>query len=950
MDDDDISLWGIKPLDISLQFKAFQWNKAFHLSVSAIIGFPLMGGETILETDLWKTLGPELGQGGVLDECMPKPQGEFLVNGSFFAPGGKAISKSAVSVKLGRMEKSILVFGERYWKMTGPSKPSAIVRLPIKYEYAYGGEGFARNPVGKGFKPVTDEFGQNIHYLPNLEDPLHVMLSSSDQPEAATFGPIDLMWPQRQSKAGTYDEEWQREHAPGLAKDIDWSFFNVAPKDQQIEGFFQGGETYEISNMHPEHSVIKGKLPSYRARIFIQQRTPEGLAFREVNNMRFETVFFLPHINMGLLLYRGVIDIRESDATDVRTIMGAYENLHDTPRSLDHYADQLQKRTDAKTRYKYLLNTVDLIPHGARCGFARLLEGQSGDSTQSLMLQNMEEKRKKMIEASQKQINDQLEAAKGQMIMVMAAQNMDPAPYLAQLDVSQEPPKDPEVEKLMVFMETIVPGLQTGKIDITKVDLSRLPEIKDKIEAVAATKKQDVKVQLQETLAQMKAYQIPPGTDEQTIAKHQANIEKLETAIQQMDAVPEFPRPVDPSVIDEIKREIDAAVLQLEQMKSRMAESGQDVSQIPKLEIQLDEMDKMMQDFPEQFKKSYLMGAHYVEGVPPASIQQAALATEVLSRYRSGQKFINGDFAGMDLSGQDLRNIDFSGSFLEKVNFSSCDLSGANFSGAILAHANLGSAKMTGANFSGANVGSAFLMDADLTDANLNNAILSKSNLKNTRFVRAQMHGVQFMETKFENTDFSHAEMLQGIFLELNMTGCKFRDANIPKCMFINTPMPDSDFTGANLTECLWLGSNLDNGVFKRATMKNARFVNRCSLKNANFSGANLENANLMRTNLENADFSDAVLKMALFESANLHQANMERAQAFRAVFMKADLSEAKVEHVNLMEGSLMKARVTNASFRDSNLYGCELMNIIVGNTDFRGANLDMTLFRNWRP
>ena len=78
------------------------------------------------------------------------------------------------------------------------------------------------------------------------------------------------------------------------------------------------------------------------------------------------------------------------------------------------------------------------------------------------------------------------------------------------------------------------------------------------------------------------------------------------------------------------------------------------------------------------------------------------------------------DCAWCDLSGADLRNIDFSGADLSGAN-----LTGADISGAILRKADLSGADLTGAVVVDADLSDSSLAGADLDQVDLSSALLS---------------------------------------------------------------------------------------------------------------------------------------------------------------------------------------------------------------------------------
>ena len=320
-----------KPLQLSLQHKTFSWENKNQFAVTLLLGFPFdREQEVLLEQDLWQFLPDQLGSDAMLDLCMPKPQGEVLVYGNYHAPGGQAVSAEQVQVKIGSVNKSLAVIGNRYWRaLLAPTDPEPFTEMPISYEYAFGGKDYKKNPTGKGMDEV-DVFGEMRLPMPNIEDPDNLVTSTNHRPEPAGLGPLDMMWEQRAAKTGTYDEAWQRDYFPGYPPDLDWTHFNAAPKDQWIDEFWGGDERFQILNMHPTKTQLDGSLPAFRTRCFIEKKLDNGLLFTEVE-MRAETVCLFPTVETGVLIYRGVIDVKEDDASDVEHLLVAYENLDQSP-------------------------------------------------------------------------------------------------------------------------------------------------------------------------------------------------------------------------------------------------------------------------------------------------------------------------------------------------------------------------------------------------------------------------------------------------------------------------------------------------------------------------------------------------------------------------------------------------------------------------------------------
>src|SRR6056297_1316284 len=178
----------------------------FYLSLGIMVFFDLTDSNNLLtEQELWKTLPRQLGPKPIIDQGIPKPRGEYLVTGSCFAPERETRQASEVKIRVGELDKRIYVYGDRYWKHGLITDPKPFSEIPVVWANAFGGEGFKNNPLGKGIQKIILSDGTKAVPLPNLELPEQQIGSPDDSPDPAGFGPLDMMWPQRFDKNGTYD-------------------------------------------------------------------------------------------------------------------------------------------------------------------------------------------------------------------------------------------------------------------------------------------------------------------------------------------------------------------------------------------------------------------------------------------------------------------------------------------------------------------------------------------------------------------------------------------------------------------------------------------------------------------------------------------------------------------------------------------------------------------------
>jgi len=347
----------IKDMEHGLLLNYFGLNNRFYLSVTMMTFFDFNNpDQPISEQKLWPFVQEELGKETIFDMAMPKPKGEVLIWGRCFAPEGKPRPASQVNFQLGPIKKTLYVFGNRQWKRSGVgaviSDPEPFTEMPIMYERAFGGGGFDRNPAGRGINPVIMPSGEEMRPLPNIEDPRHLIGSPKDRPEPAGFGPFDFTLPQRSKKLGTYDNKWFQEQWPFYPEDMDWTYFNAAPEDQQMEVFFNGSEKFTIGNMHKSKPIIESRLPNLRHRLFINQLTdknkPEGeKIFREIHT-HIDTIWLFPHAESGVVIYRGSVETKDDEALDVPHLYIATEDPSEEAKTIEQFHEEFEKRLERK--------------------------------------------------------------------------------------------------------------------------------------------------------------------------------------------------------------------------------------------------------------------------------------------------------------------------------------------------------------------------------------------------------------------------------------------------------------------------------------------------------------------------------------------------------------------------------------------------------------------------
>jgi hypothetical protein len=222
------------------------------------------------------------GESSLLDDSdfQPKRGTDLLIQGHAHAPSGRRVAALDVSMRLGNLNKTVRVFGERVWVRSGtsaaiiPGPANAFERVPLVYEKAFGGldarapdqlaRACAFNPVGSGFCHRPEALIDRP--APQIESPGGQLVAGPEQIAPTGFGPIAAHWQPRAKLAGTYDDAWKAARAPLWPEDFRDGFFRSAPADQQLSQFLHGGEVVELTNM-TQDGAFRVRLPELAVRM-----------------------------------------------------------------------------------------------------------------------------------------------------------------------------------------------------------------------------------------------------------------------------------------------------------------------------------------------------------------------------------------------------------------------------------------------------------------------------------------------------------------------------------------------------------------------------------------------------------------------------------------------------------------------------------------------------------
>jgi len=892
----------IKPQRLAVQSRTYESEGRFYLAVTTMAYFAFdLPARLLSEVSMWKFLASSLGKDAVLDMGMPKRNGEFLVYGQCHAPAGGPVKALPVRVRVGSREKTLHVFGNRQWKKTASvysiTEPEPFSRMNLDYGHAFGGPGYARNPIGKGMPPAKAD---EPHLLPNIEIAGSPITFPEDRPAPAGLGPLDFSWLDRFSKAGTHDQKWLETRFPGFASDMDWSIFNAAPQDQWLNGFFAGGEAFEVSGMHPGKNSVSGQLPGCATRCFITRKMPGGDVFQEVPT-RAETLFLFPGVERGILLFRGVAEIGTDDGADVtQLLVGAESRI--TAKPEQHYRDILTARLDRKQGAMQALNDGPLLPEMPER--TQGADAEDDDGMEAIIRPNQLH-RKNLLRRQEKLLaesKDKLSKVKEEMLATHRLHGLPP-PDTSDID---------QALAMTVAPEPVAPTLE--ELPAFKADMDKV--LKKGLEESLRNK-----AQAEERLRAI-------------CSENNLDFDQVVAQARRDGSGP--PKPV------------AAKVLQgMEDSRASLRLAGESNADLDRL-VADPEFKAKLANADAGLLQNYRKHAHLQ---PPAAAMPdevaSAIRSEISSLPSSAGKFAGRDFTGADLSGLDLSGADFSNALMEGARLSNANLSNANFSGAVLAHASFNGATLAGASFKRANMGFSVLSGARAGGADFSDAVLAGADLRQADLSGTNLAGCDFMGAQFAGADLSGAKAHAAKFIEVDLQsreipsgempeqppvdlrGVRFAGADLSKALLMNCRIDNADFSGANLSQAILLSATGTAVNFSGAEMSKVCVVKDSRLDKANFRGARLQKANMRGTDLTESIFAEADLSDGDFSEARMTRVDFKKAKAVNVRMVRTDLKEADFTDADLRQAVLQKADLRTASFWGCNLFGADLLRAV---------------------
>ncbi|QDQ28504.1 DUF2169 domain-containing protein [Chitinimonas arctica] len=872
----------VKPASLGLLQRPYRYQGQDRLAIAALGFFPL-GRPTLRfldEAAQWRAVLAALPPGKPIDELFAMPNGQLLLAGAAYAPGGVPVESLQVRVGMGGVDKRLTVLGERRW-FYGPwyrqTAPQAFVRMPLDEAHAYGGPGHPQNPLGRGYtgNPLAGWLGRNEGELPNVEDLQRPVRGHVRPLPPAGFGPLDPSRQPRLGWAGQYDRAWLLDEAPGLARDLDPRFFQTAPADQWQDGPWRGDEHYRLENLHADHPLIEGQLPGFAARAFVRDQADGQV--REAG-MRLDTVWFLPDALLGVAVFHGELAITHIDGLDLDAVMVGYEPL-DAPREPAHYQAVLQLRTALDSAIHQVLREDQLAPAWP---------------------EDIKQERAAQSAARLAARRERRQALRDEYLAEAQAQaGVQPQPAL--------PPLLAELAELEIDFEAIA----TGEAD-TAAFIAQATELAERAKREGEAR-----------LAEQAAQQAPPAPLDPEEERRRRYARAAEPA---WDLLGE-PAPPGP-----LNAQLDHALGQgaLTPRQHAAALAGQ--ARLPALRRQGRCMRlHAAEPAPSPELAAWLGGQvrqWRLAGVPLVGRDLAGADLAGMDLRGADLReacFERADLRGAQLAGADLRAAGFAGAQLQAADLRGCRLQGANFSDCEAADACFDDADLSRALGLGGDFGGASFRRAKLDDALFRQANLTAASLCGASLVRTLL-----AEIRADASQWQGAKLVQAILMQAQLAGADFSGAELQRVVLLDAVLDGGCWEASGLDRCVALGAS---AVGLRAAGMQARG---CGWRKVNWQAADLRAVRFVDCDLGEGDFSGAILAHGLFARCLLHGACLQDCQAQAANFLQAMCRGADFRRADLRDASLRQAVMDGADLRGAQLAGSLLDAVVVQRLNHR--------------
>jgi uncharacterized protein YjbI with pentapeptide repeats len=717
-----------------------------------------------LSSDLFVGDDPNQSLRYASDFAPHKPRADWCLVGAAHAYQGKPAPQVNVNARIGKQSKSLIVFGNRAWSSnllsgTRKSEPEPFVKMPLIYENAFGGPGYKKNPIGTGRKSER---------MPNVESYGKLLAGPNDNADPAGFGPLAASWEPRSLLVGSYKGDWVKKRWPWFPEDFDWAYFNAAPPDQQISGYFRGDEELEFQNLHPQHAIYRSRLPGLRARCFVSEKADRSTKrYREVP-LQLDTVWIDMDAEKLILVWRGQTEVKSAKLKEIDDLLVCTEPLTEPIRKLSDDPELIRYRLGEPARREA---QREATAAAARAKAFADMEVQAASL----------EKEAAAIEASAAKIDLESQArfAAAGIDLPSASAAISPAEQVQAMRGAAEQSLARLAESHPDLAHPL-PGDALGEFESLLKEETRPPQPPAREELQAAVAEQISFAEQDLSGLDLSGLDLRKANFNQAILKN-ANLQKANLTAADL-------RGADLTGANLTGADLSGAIL-----------DGADLTQAALSQARL---------AGSSWKAATISGI------------------DLTNADFSGCNCAKADFTGSKLSqakfvGSDLTQANFCGCELQKSDFRQACLRATQFEGVKAREINMEEAEVGGIHAAG---------QGDFTGGNFKKVRGVRSIWENGIFDQADfskslLNGAQFSGASLRKTNFDRAHLISAAFDDASLPMTRLTNANLLRASFAGAELTETDFEGSNLFEAgffeaAWQRLNLRNANVKSTLLR----------------------------------------------------------------------------------------------------------------------------------
>ncbi len=958
------------------------------------LGFSLRDGKIIAPNEIWQVASDSLGEDGVIDLGMPKPQAEWLMAGCASAPYGTTVDGLKVQVQVGAMNRTFLVRGDCEDTGTNLIQPREFSLMPLSFKNTYGGENYKENIYGKGHGNAQ---------LPNILE-----LNSTIAKPASPY-PINIL-NKNISNLGSFNNDWLKNSWPGLPFDFDFSYYNQAQIEQRQNSYFVGNEAIYITNMNSHDASINSRLPKLKLRAFFENNSEQ--AWHEVN-CHLDTLWLFPNAMSAMLLWHFNLVVDDEQASNIDKLCLSLEDM-DKPQSAEFLiasalqSSEITEAEEAPQIEEELEEQEELAQ--------KELEAQelkmpiASIAPEVISAQAMPEFQHSMQDIAGKDLSQELDK-----IDLTSSEVMAEADEIIEI-ANQELAKQglPPLNKQDVYAEMQKTEKMLNDLLAESAE-NKTPELQDVLKSAGLGEEQiknlelamDLEIPLEDNFLNKEMFELAVDEYfEKISALTGADSSSMSTMAAIMKGnLPEIPKPspaelfiesgFSPSQAENMVKALDLPILEgdvgaikyleefgkvsgipidgssyisfLANLKTTMYTMPETTNFISGLKVSYphysDNIDKLLQatqnvpqdklfDLKQLAQDSGIADSEILslieehDPIPIVMPDENNDKPKQIAEEQILENIVNEDNIEENLeSEQTLENEPFEindkNTFLFALqnkmdlnghDFSNFDLSGLNLQDADLSGLILEGVDFSNCNLSGVNFSMAYLVGANFSLANLSSANLNNANVQEANFYKAIMKSITASEVDFNKANFSQTN--------LSFT-------SLHACSFEETIFSDVNFQHTNFTENKFDNTNLIDIDFSSNTLSFSEFSN-CKISNCNFYDATMMQVTFDTCNLDSNKFLQAKLDFSRFYNSEINSdfslACMQNTSFDKVSgtsnFTRANLNDSSFERCTLSYSIFNCVHARKTLFLNCDLHGADLFRIDLLDGSLRGCKL----------